>query len=128
MAAKVLVLENKPDATIGKEGVCTIRSLGPPISYNVAPSRRVFSHFKDTMKFSLLIGFSHGFAFEFDAVGSVHDPVEDVIGDGLFAYDVVPGGDRELGCDQGGFPAVPLPLDCHRPVRMLSAFRLAFGV
>ena len=50
-------------------------------------------------RFRLL--FAHGFSLEFDPMSAVYLPIEDRIGDGFLADQVVPFTDRDLGCDQG---------------------------
>ena len=48
------------------------------------------------------VTFSHGFAFQVDPVGGVHEPVEDGIGQGVIADDLMPVIDRHLrGHDRG---------------------------
>jgi hypothetical protein len=67
------------------------------------------------VKKELLVGhysqfFSQRFSLEFDAVRSVHEPVEDGIGHGLFPDELVPAADWELGSNQGRaftMPAFP---------------------
>lgn len=49
---------------------------------------------------------SHAVALEHDAVGVVHDPVENGVGDGGVCDQVMPSGHRDLGGDQGGFAAL----------------------
>lgn len=48
---------------------------------------------------------SHAVALEHDAVGVVHNPVENGAGDGV-CDEVMPSGHRDLGADQGGFAAI----------------------
>ena len=54
---------------------------------------------------------SHAVSLQCNAVGVVDDAVEDGIGDGGFADQVVPLGDGHLGGDQGLFTAVAFLAD-----------------
>ena len=51
-------------------------------------------------------GFGHGLsqrlAAEFQSIGVVHNAVEDGVGEGGFADDIVPGCERQLAGDEGG--------------------------
>ena len=48
------------------------------------------------------MAFSHGLSFQGDAVGAVHDAIEDRVGQGVVTDDLVPVLDRQLAGDDGG--------------------------
>ena len=72
--------------------------------------------------------FAHGLSAHFDAVGIVHQAVEDAVGDGGIADLLVPARDRQLGGEDGGASLVAVLADLpdfaslrftqwrHRPV------------
>jgi hypothetical protein len=52
------------------------------------------------------VDLSHAVSGQFESMGVVDEPVEDGIGEGRVADDVVPGVDGQLACDDGGGAAV----------------------
>jgi hypothetical protein len=52
------------------------------------------------------MAFSHGLSFQFDAVGAVHDTVEDRVGQGVISDEPVPVLDGQLAGKDGGTGAV----------------------
>jgi len=63
--------------------------------------------FEERDGLSILQFFSHTIPFYLDSVGSVHQPVQDSIGDGLFSNHFIPASYGQLAGDDGGLLPVP---------------------
>jgi hypothetical protein len=55
--------------------------------------------------------FAHGFSAYLDAVGIVHQAVQDAVGDGGVADLLLPARDRQLGSEDGGASLVAIVAD-----------------
>src|SRR5713226_993674 len=62
-------------------------------------------------------------ALELQAMGVVDDPVEDGVGEGRLADQVVPAVDRDLAGDQGGTAAVAILDDLEHVMTLLGPER-----
>src|SRR6266436_9579036 len=63
-------------------------------------------------------------AAELEAMGVVNDPVEDGVGEGWLADQVMPAIDRDLAGDQGGAAAVAVLDNCQHVMTLLGPQRL----
>ena len=67
---------------------------------------------------------SHAFSFQDDAVGVVDEAVEDGVGEGGIADDLVPVFDRDLAGDDGGAAAVAILDDFEQVAALLGGQRI----
>ena len=65
--------------------------------------------------------FAQGLPVELEAIGVVHDAVQDGIGEGGLADDLVPGADRELAGDQGRSVGVAVLEDLQQVATLIWA-------
>ena len=71
----------------------------------------------------VVVFFSHGFSFQIERVGVVHEAVEDGIGECGIADDVVPLFDRQLRGDDGRTGGVSVIEDVEQVAALLGIER-----
>jgi hypothetical protein len=84
------------------------------------PDNGTHAHCELTWELIAAHEFAHGFSFEIDLVGVVHQPVEDGVGQGGIADEVVPLLDRQLAGDDGGALAVAVLEDLEQVAPLLG--------